>query len=48
MSEPWLNIGLYSYAATWLKIVYWDNGDIQNVFDTICKAYNCCPDIKAI
>lgn len=48
MGEPWLSMGLYSYAATWLKIVYWDNSNTQNVLDTISKAYKCCPDIDAV
>lgn len=41
MEEPWLRMGLYSYPANWLKIVYWDHKVTTNAFDTIQKAYEC-------
>lgn len=48
MEEPWLRMGLYSYAATWLKIVYWDHQVTTNAFDTIQKAYDCMPNIEPL
>lgn len=41
MEEPWLRMGLYSYAAIWLKIVYWDNQKVSTPYETILKAYEC-------
>lgn len=46
MREPWLRMGLYSYSAIWLKIVYWDKKITLNQFDTIMKAYESLPDIE--
>lgn len=46
MEEPWLRMGLYEYAATWLKIVYWDHQVTTNAFDTIQKAYDCMPNTE--
>ncbi|KAF1022550.1 MAG: hypothetical protein GAK29_03169 [Acinetobacter bereziniae] len=48
MEEPWLRMGLYSYAATWLKIVYWDHQVTTNAFDTIQKAYECMPNTEPL
>ncbi|MGR2919993.1 hypothetical protein [Acinetobacter sp. 1125_18A] len=48
MEEPWLRMGLYSYAATWLKIVYWDHKVTTNAFDTIKKAYECMPNTEPL
>ena len=48
MCHSWLSMGLYSYAAIWLKIIYLDNGNTKDVSDTIGKAYGCCPDISPL
>lgn len=48
MEEPWLRMGLYSYAATWLKIVYWDHQVTADAFDTIQKAYDCMPNTERL
>lgn len=46
MREPWLRMGLYSYSAIWLKIIYWDKKITLNQFDTIMKAYESLPNIE--
>lgn len=48
MEEPWLRMGLFNQAATWLKIVYWDNQDTTTAYDTVLKAYDCTPNIKPL
>lgn len=48
MEEPWLRMGLYSYAAIWLKIVYWDNKKVLTPYETILKAYNTMPNIESL
>lgn len=48
IQEPWLRMGMYGYAATWLKIVYWDQQVTNNAFETIQKAYDCMPDVERL
>lgn len=48
MEEPWLRMGLYSYAAIWLKIVYWDNKKVLTPYETILKAYDSMPNIESL
>ncbi|MFT4020835.1 MAG: hypothetical protein QM666_04875, partial [Acinetobacter sp.] len=48
MEAPWLSMGLYSQAAIWLKIVYWDNQNTTTAYETILKAYESMPNIEAL
>lgn len=48
MEEPWLRMGLYSQAATWLKIIYWDNQATTTAYQTILKAYDNMPNIEPL
>lgn len=48
MEEPWLRMGLYSYAAIWLKIVYWDNKKVSTPYETILRAYDSMPNIDPL
>ena len=48
LEEPWLRMGLYRHAATWLKIVYWDQGHTTTAYETILRAYENMPNIQAL
>ena len=48
LEEPWLRMGLYCHAATWLKIVYWDQGHTTTAYETILRAYENMPNIQAL
>ena len=43
--EEWLSYGQYSRAATWLKIVNWDNATKTTPVETIQRAYEDMPTI---
>lgn len=48
LEEPWLRMGLYSYAATWLKIVHWDHQNTDTPYETILEAYNDMPNTQPL
>ncbi len=45
LQTSWLGRGLFDYAATWLKIVYWHHDPSLTPLQTILKAYENMPDV---
>ena len=44
LQSSWLT-GLFTYAAMWLKIVYWPHDPSLTPPETILKAYENMPDV---
>ncbi|HWV14975.1 MAG TPA: hypothetical protein VN030_06045 [Cellvibrio sp.] len=46
LEEKWLGGGQFIRAATWLKIVYWQNNQALTPLETILKAYDNMPNVE--
>lgn len=45
LQDNWLGRGLFTTAAIWLKIVYWDRGNKLNPLEVILRAYEDMPKV---